>query len=324
MSDSSTAPAGPTDLPRRPKSPAERQRAFRQREREKRNIALASAGTGSPGPIDDQIAAFEPPVTMSVTVTPVTVSALPVTLVTRDVTSRVAEGVTSRVTDEVTVTRRHVTERSSIASYCLTTAALALAGVGIVMNGWFARTLGSTDLAGWTFLASGTANDVVALTVPAAAARLWLARQRVTAAVAWLVWSASFVFALISGLGFASVNIADTTLARASRVTPAVSIAQNALRDAVTSRDRECAGGVGRFCREREQTVIERQRALDAAVGSVERAVDPQTEAASKIVAWLSAGNANPTASDFAMLRLLLLSLLPQVGGLLLMIGRSR
>jgi hypothetical protein len=311
MSDSSTAPAGPTDLPRRPKSPAERQRAFRQREREKRNIALASAGTGSPGPIDDQIAAFEPPVTMSVTVTPVTVSALPVTLVTRDVTSRVAEGVTSRVTDEVTVTRRHVTERSSIASYCLTTAALALAGVGIVMNGWFARTLGSTDLAGWTFLASGTANDVVALTVPAAAARLWLARQRVTAAVAWLVWSASFVFALISGLGFASVNIADTTLARASRVTPAVSIAQNALRDAVTSRDRE-------------QTVIERQRALDAAVGSVERAVDPQTEAASKIVAWLSAGNANPTASDFAMLRLLLLSLLPQVGGLLLMIGRSR
>jgi hypothetical protein len=203
-------------------------------------------------------------------------------------------------------------------------AALALAGVGLVMNGWFARTLGSTDLAGWTFLAIGTANDVVALTVPAAAAKLWLARQRVTAAVAWLVWSASFVFALISGLGFASVNIADTALARASRVTPAVTIAQTALRDAVTSRDRECAGGVGRYCREREQTVIERQRALDAAVGSVERASDPQTEAASKIVAWLSAGNANPTATDFAMLRLLLLSLLPQVGGLLLMIGRAR
>ncbi|WGS20196.1 MULTISPECIES: hypothetical protein [unclassified Bradyrhizobium] len=318
MGDSSTAPAGPTDVPRRPKTGAERQRAFRQREREKRKIALASAGTASPGPIGNQIATatFEPPVTTSGTVTPVTVSALPVTLVT--------DGVTSRVTDEVTVSRPHVTERRSITSYCLTAAALALAGVGLVMNGWFARTLGSTDLAGWTFLASGMANDVVALTVPAAAARLWLARQRVTAAVAWLVWSASFIFALISSLGFASVNIADTAMARASRVTPAVTIAQNALRDAVTSRDRECAGGVGRFCREREQTVIERQRALDAAVGSVERAVDPQTEAASKIVAWLSAGNANPTATDFAMLRLLLLSLLPQIGGLLLMIGRAR
>jgi hypothetical protein len=70
--------------------------------------------------------------------------------------------------------------------------------------------------------------------------------------------------------------------------------------------------------------VVERQRALDAAVSSVERAVDPQTEAASKIVAWLSGGNANPTAADFAMLRLLLLSLLPQAGGLLLMIGRVR
>jgi hypothetical protein len=318
MGDSSTAPAAQTEVSRRPKTAAERQRAFRQRQREKREIALASAGTASHGQIGDRTAtaAFEPPVTTSVTVTPATVGALPVTLVTEDVTSR--------VTDEVTVSRAPVTERRSITSYCLAAAALALAGVGLVMNGWFARTLGSTDLAGWTFLASGMANDVVALTVPAAAVRLWLARQRVTAAVAWLVWSASFVFALISGLGFASVNIADTALARASRVTPAVTIAQDALRDAVTSRDRECAGGVGRFCREREQTVIERQRTLDAAVGSVERAVDPQTEAASKIVAWLSAGNANPTAMDFAMLRLLLLSLLPQVGGLLLMIGRAR
>jgi hypothetical protein len=318
MADSSTAPAAQTDVPRRPKTAAERQRAFRQRQREKRQIALASAGTAPHGQIGDQTAAaaFEPPVTTSVTVTPATVGALPMTLVT--------ENVTSRVTDEVTVLRPHVTERRSITSYFLAAAALALAGVGLVMNGWFAKTLGSTDLAGWTFLASGTANDVVALTVPAAAARLWLGRQRVTAAVAWLVWSASFVFALISSLGFASVNIADTALARASRVTPAVTIAQTALRDAVTSRDRECAGGVGRYCREREQTVIERQRALDAAVGSVERAVDPQTEAASKIVAWLSAGNANPTATDFAMLRLLLLSLLPQVGGLLLMIGRAR
>ena len=61
-----------------------------------------------------------------------------------------------------------------------------------------------------------------------------------------------------------------------------------------------------------------------AKTGSVEQAVDPQTEAASKVVAWLSAGNANPTAADFAMLRLLLLSMLPQVGGLLLMIGRTR
>lgn len=320
MGDSSTASTAQTHVSRRPKTAAERQRAFRQRQREKHRIALASVvpGTASHGQIGDQSAAsaFKPPVTSNVTVTPAMVSALPVTPATEDVTSR--------LTTDVTVSHRHITDGRPISSYCLTGAALALASVGLVMNGWFARTLGSTDLAGWTFLAIGTANDVVALTVPAATAKLWLARQRATAVVAWLVWSASFVFALISGLGFASVNIADTAMARASRVTPAVTIAQDALRDAVASRNRECMGGVGRFCREREQTVTERQRALDAAVGSVEQAIDPQTEAASKIVAWLSAGNANPTAADFAMLRLLLLSLLPQVGGLLLMVGRTR
>jgi hypothetical protein len=301
MDDSSTVSMAQTHVSRRPKTAAERQRAFRQRQREKQQIALASVG---------------PDTTSNVTVTPAIVSALPVTPVTEDVTSH--------ITADVTVSRRDVTDGRPISSYCLTAAALALAGVGLVMNGWFARTLGSTDLAGWTFLAIGTANDVVALTVPAAAAKLWLARQRATAVVAWVVWSASFVFALISGLGFASLNIADTALARASRVTPAVTIAQDALRDAMASRNRECMGGVGRFCREREQTVTERQRALDAAVSSVEQAVDPQTEAASKVVAWLSAGNANPTAADFAMLRLLLLSLLPQVSGVLLMIGRTR
>src|SRR5215469_14235610 len=42
--------------------------------------------------------------------------------------------------------------RRSIAPVLLSTAALALAGVGITMNGWFARSLGSTD-AGWLFLA---------------------------------------------------------------------------------------------------------------------------------------------------------------------------
>jgi hypothetical protein len=31
-----------------------------------------------------------------------------------------------------------------------------------------------------------------------------------------------------------------------------------------------------------------------------------------------------PTGADFAMLRLILLALLPQIGGILLMIGRAR
>jgi hypothetical protein len=327
MGDDSVASTIPQHETRRPKTAAERQRAYRQRKRQQRKIALAAI---LPEAMAESLASDPPvtsaaglPVTSNVTVTPVTLGALPVTPDVTPVTLAVALPFTANIT-HVTESHRHVTGERPISSYGLTAAALALAGVGLTMNGWFARTLGSTDLAGWLFLAVGVASDFVALAVPPTAIQLWQARQRVTAAVAWLVWSMTFVFAVTSGIGFASVNIADVTLTRASRVTPAVTIAQDALRDAVASRNRECAGGVGRFCREREQAVTDRQRALDSSLSSVEHAADPQIDAAAKIVAWLTAGTAKPTADGFAMLRLTLLALLPQIGGILLMIGRAR
>jgi hypothetical protein len=206
----------------------------------------------------------------------------------------------------------------------LSTAALALAGVGIAMNGWFARSLGSSDLAGWLFLAIGVAADLVALVMPSCAAGLWQAGQRVTALVGWSVWAMTFVFAVTASIGFASVNIADITLARVSRVTPAVTTTQAALADAMAARDRECVRGVGKFCREREAAVNERRQAVDAAMRTVEHSGDPQTEAAIRIVAWVSRGALQPTGDDFAMLRLVLLALLPQIGGILLMVGRYR
>ena len=133
----------------------------------------------------------------------------------------------------------------------------------------------------------------------------------------------TFVFAVTAGIGFASANIADVTLLRASRITPAVQTEQTALADAMAARDRECKGGVGKFCREREAVVDERRHALDAAMQSVGQAADPQTDAAIRLVAWASQGALQPTANDFAMLRLVLLALLPQIGGILLMVGRS-
>jgi hypothetical protein len=87
----------------------------------------------------------------------------------------------------------------------------------------------------------------------------------------------TFVFAVTAGVGFASTNIADVTLARASRAMPAVQMAQAALSDAMAARDRECGGGVGKFCREREAAVNERRQALDAAMQSVGQTADPQT-----------------------------------------------
>jgi hypothetical protein len=213
--------------------------------------------------------------------------------------------------------------RASVVTFLLTTAALALAIVGMTMNGWFARSLGSSDIAGWLFLAIGVTADLVALVMPSCAARLWQRRQRATSLAAWAVWLMTFAFAVTAGVGFASTNITDVTTARASRITPAVQAAQGALTDAMAARDRECKGGVGKFCREREAAVNERRQALDSAMRSVERTADPQTQAAIRIVAWLSHGALRPSDDDFAMLRLVLLALLPQIGGILLMVSRS-
>lgn len=216
---------------------------------------------------------------------------------------------------------RHL--RRPFASILLVLAAIALAGVGITTNGWFARSLGSSDIAGWLFFAIGVAADLVALVMPSCAAALWQARHRAISLAGWAVWTMTFVFAVTAGIGFASVNISDVTAARAARVTPAVAAAQSALSDAMSARDRECRNGVGKFCREREAAVAERRQILDAAMASVGQTADPQTNAAIKLVAWVTQGMLRPTSDDFAMLRLVLLALLPQVGGILLMVSRS-
>jgi hypothetical protein len=275
MAEDYSASIIPLHQPPRPKTPAERAKAYRERKRQK-TVTV-------PSPI--------PAVTAVTPVTP------------------------SRITKPVTPSRRPV------ASIMLTVAAIGLALVGVTMNGWFARQLGSTDIAGWLFFGIGIAADLAALSIPSRAASLWHARQRGTALVGWAVWAATFAFVLTSGVGFASTNISDVTASRASRITPAVTVAQTALTDATAARDRECKGGVGRFCREREATVTERQQALNAAMLTVEKAADPQTEAAARIVAWVSAGAVHPSGDDVAMLRLILLALLPQVGGILLLVA---
>jgi hypothetical protein len=212
--------------------------------------------------------------------------------------------------------------RHHLARVLLTTAALALSAVGIAINAWFAQSLGSSPFAGWLFLAVGVAADLAALVLPSAAAGLWHTGQRATALAGWVVWLITFVFAVTAGIGFAATNISDVTLSRASRATPAVTSAQATLADAMAARDRECKGGVGKFCREREALVAERRQLLDAAMTSVGQAADPQTDAAIKLVAWISRGIMRPAPEDFAMLRLILLALLPQIGGMLLLIRR--
>jgi len=229
----------------------------------------------------------------------------------------------SPVTPLPLVTSRALRPSNRVASILLMAAAFALATVGVTTNGWFARSLGSSDIAGWLFLAIGVAADLAALVMPSCAAGLWHTRQRATSIAGWAVWAMTFVFAVTAGIGFASVNMTDVATARAARVTPAVTVAQSALRDAMSARDRECMHGLGKFCREREAAVAERRQILDGAMASLGQTADPQTDAAIKLVAWVSHGVLRPSGDDFAMLRLVLLALLPQIGGILLMVSRS-
>jgi hypothetical protein len=131
----------------------------------------------------------------------------------------------------------------------------------------------------------------------------------------------TFLFAVTAGIGFASVNIADVAVARASRVTPAVTAAQGALADAQAARDRECRGGVGRFCRERETAVASARQDLELAMHQVEDGADPQVTAAVRLISWTTRGAVTPSEGDISMLRLMLMALLPQCAGLVLMLG---
>ncbi|WP_206736849.1 hypothetical protein [Bradyrhizobium guangzhouense] len=284
------------------KTAAARAKAYRERKKRKAKPVVVD------GPSSEALLSSELlPVNSVVDAAPVT-PIPPVTAASRVVTPPFAQ--------ENSAPSRH-----NAASILLVSAGLALGAVGIAINGWFARSLGATELAGWLFLAIGVAADLVALAMPSCASAQWHGRRWATAMAGWALWLVTFAYALIAGIGFAAVNISDVALARASRVTTAVSIAQAALSDAMAARDRECRGGVGRFCREREAAVTERRQILDAEMASVGRVADPQTEAAIRLVAWSTRGGLRPAPEDFAMVRLILLALLPQVGGILMMVG---
>src|SRR5450631_2393939 len=82
--------------------------------------------------------------------------------------------------------------------------ALAVAWFGIRINAWYGSTLGRTPEASTLLSGLSVSADVLALILPTTARTLWT----ITVAVA-----------LMATVGFAALNIADTTAARASTVT---------------------------------------------------------------------------------------------------------
>jgi hypothetical protein len=94
-----------------------------------------------------------------------------------------------------------------------------VAWFGIRINAWYGSTLGRTPEAS-TFLSGlSVSADVLALILPTTARTLWTDRRRMAAVVAWALWTITIAVALMATVGFAALNIADTTAARAKTVT---------------------------------------------------------------------------------------------------------
>ena len=140
--DETIASIIPLRQPKKAKTDAARARAYRQRKRQKAK-AVASRNHESPS---------------SELLIPEGFSSADSTLVEPP-----APAPTVTLSD---VTRDEGAPTRSISTILLRAAAVTLAAVGIAMNGWFARSLGSSDAAGWLFLAIGVAADLVALVAP--------------------------------------------------------------------------------------------------------------------------------------------------------------
>src|SRR5262249_36067777 len=75
-----------------------------------------------------------------------------------------------------------------LAAPLLAAAALALGGVGLVLNARFAASFGQSHDAAWLLASIGVAIDLIAILLPVAACQLWRQRYFVSAVAAWSVW----------------------------------------------------------------------------------------------------------------------------------------
>jgi hypothetical protein len=135
-----------------------------------------------------------------------------------------------------------------------------------------------------------------------------------------LVWP----FAFTNNLRMASIVAADVTMARGDRLTGATESTKTDLDRARDAQDKACGPGQGKSkaCWLRQNEVTEAKNASKDARSNVAAAVKPDSADFAKLVTWASFRRIEPKADDFDMLMLLLRTLLPQIGGLVLMLAR--
>jgi hypothetical protein len=133
-------------------------------------------------------------------------------------------------------------------------------------------------------------------------------------------------YALTNSLKMSSILAADQAQARADRQTAGVQTAAKALADARAARATSCRRkeDKSKACTAALADVEKLEKAQAKVTTEVALAARPENTDFSNLVSWLSGGNVRPGANDFSMLWLFLRTVLPQIGGLIFMVGLAR
>lgn len=208
---------------------------------------------------------------------------------------------------------------------------VALLGIGInAQTGW---RFGTTPVSAGTFAGLSIAADMLAIALPSVAVALWLRSRRALASAAWATWVLSLALSVLASIGFVDRHVDDvaagrqavlsTAAALTAQRDAAIATAQRAVAAVAEAREAECKIR-GQRCRALEQEEQQRLTELSAALAlplpPAPRMADadPQLAGALRLASW---AGLRATAADLSNLRLALMSLLPNLAGLLLCFG---
>jgi hypothetical protein len=241
----------------------------------------------------------------------------------------IAPAVTPIVRNGVTVTSRETLSKPApnqtvertprYASIPLVAIAYGFFALGVSINIWNAMTGG--PIANMILPAAmGVLAEAVMFFLPERTISLrWASKL-----LAWTFLAFVAAFALTNSLRMASIVSADQAAARADRQTEGVRTADHALESARAKRDEACGRGLGKTvaCQSRQAEVTKLEAKQVQATNKVAAQAKPESTDFARLVAWLSNGALRPGSDDFEMLWLFFRTLLPQVGGLVLMLAR--
>jgi hypothetical protein len=117
-----------------------------------------------------------------------------------------------------------------ILSLVLGLTAIGLAVVGLTVNTRFAASYGQTEEAAVLLAAIGLTIDLLAITLPSAAAQFWRDRSIMTASAAWAIWAIALGMTLLAAMGFAATNIGDGVAGRSRLVAEASALTADVAR----------------------------------------------------------------------------------------------